>query len=219
MSAKQHILDRLYQACETEKAYAAHKIHNELGQQIVALRLGLAGARNEIKAYNKHSYKKVGHLLSLTDEMIRNIRQIAAALYPSTLEDLGLASALQWQTEEFARMSGIRASFKMKKVEINVPDFTGIMIFRVYEEILANIARHANASEVTIILETKNNHLHLTTTDNGKGFDVKQADQRETFGLEDIKGRLQVIGGTCEISSEPGVGTSVSILVPLTESE
>ncbi len=216
---QQNISALLYRQYEAEKASLAHEIYDELGQQIVALKMGLSGIRDAIKLHDEHVHKKIGSFLRLTDDMIRSVRQIASGLHPGILRDLGLGTAIEWQTKEFSRQFGIQAVFKPKQEEIRVPHFIGIMIFRIYQELLTNIISHANAKKVIITLEIKRDHLLLTASDNGKGFDVNKAYEKKTFGLLDIKERVSVIGGRCEIMSRAGKGTAVHITVPLSNSD
>jgi len=203
----------LYKRYEDEKTDVANQLHATLGQSMVLLKLTLQHLGSDKSGHIPR--EKITDLLSQVDSLMADIRQITTSLRPGILDDFGLFAALSWQSDEFAQESGIRAVFESRCNEIRLSRFSETMLFRVYQELLSNIKNHAGASRIVTILETTDTHLQLTLTDNGKGFDIKKSFSEESFGIQSVRERAMAIGGTSQVTSSPGTGTSVIISVPL----
>lgn len=203
----------LYKRYEDEKTYVANQLHATLGQSLVLLKLKLQHLGTEKS--QPGAGEKIADLLSVIDGLIAEIRQITTSLRPGILDDFGLFAALSWQSDEFGRESGIRTVFESHCNEIRLPRFAETMLFRAYQELLSNIKNHADATRVVTNLETTDTHLQLMLTDDGKGFDMTKPFSEKSFGMQSIEERAKAIGGTCQVNSSPGTGTSVSISMPL----
>ena len=150
---------------------------------------------------------------SNTNEAIKFVRRLAAELRPSLLDDLGLVAALEWHSQEFENRFNIRIVFQSQIADLSVPPVIATGIFRIFQESLTNIARHAKAHEVRATLSAANGLLKMEIADDGRGFDTTA--QRKTLGLLGMKERAIMIGGDLSIQSTPGKGTTVLITVPI----
>lgn len=156
-------------------------------------------------------------ILSLLDTAIKTVRRIATDLRPSILDDLGLIAAIEWQSEEFERRSGISTEFISTMAEFRYSSGIAIGLFRICQESLTNVARHAEASKICISLqEHDNENILLKIEDNGRGFEVRKIGDKKTLGLLGMRERTLMMGGEFRIKSDPGKGTTLFVTVPLT---
>jgi PAS domain S-box-containing protein len=202
---------------EEERTYIAREIHDELGQQLTALKMDISLLNKKWDIENESVKKKLKGALELIDTTINSVRKIAAHLRPSMLDDLGLAEAIAWQSHEFNSRTGIHVDCS---VDVRAEKFSpaiSIAVFRIFQESLTNIARHAGATKVICTLQQKDKLLSLTITDNGKGFDINEQSKRSTLGLLGMKERAIMLNGTYSIETNPGNGTKVSVEIPLEE--
>jgi signal transduction histidine kinase len=209
------LASRLQDIREEERASIAREVHDELGQQITCLKMDISWLQKKLNTENAEISQKIKGTLEIVDETAVTIRKIATELRPSILDDFGLIEALQWQSRDFAKKSAITINFNSGIPDINISKNAAIALFRIFQESLTNVARHAAATEINASLELKDGLLYLTITDNGKGFDVDKSGHKKTLGLLGMKERTIMIGGKYEIASTPGKGTSVFITVPL----
>ncbi len=200
---------------ETERTHIAREIHDELGQQLTGLKMDISWLNRKIKNQDIEVHAKIAETIQLIDTTVKTVRRIATELRPSILDDLGLIAALEWQSEEFEKRFEIKCEFKSNVAEAHVSADLATGIFRIYQECLTNVLRHSQAGEVSSYLEIKDQLLRLTITDNGKGFIAKDIANKKTLGLLGMKERTNLLGGSYEITSSPGEGTSVLIIVPL----
>jgi PAS domain S-box-containing protein len=203
---------------EEERAGIAREIHDELGQQLTGLKMDLSWMSKK-KAVQEDSQlrQKAAAILSLLDTTIMTIRRIATDLRPSILDDLGLVAAIEWQCQEFERRSGIFTEFTSTLADFVYPSAIAIGLFRICQESLTNIARHAAASRIRISLqEAINEYILLKISDDGKGFALPQTGNKKTLGLLGMKERALMMGGELRIESEPGKGTTLLVTVPIT---
>jgi signal transduction histidine kinase len=156
---------------------------------------------------------KLKEMSGMLDEAVRAVRKVASDLRPSILDDFGLIQALDWHGIEFSKRSGITVQFRHPEVELIINSDITIGLFRIYQEVLTNVARHAEAKNVTTILDCFPDHLQLTITDDGKGFDTNKT--QKSLGLLGMRERAYIIGGTVIVNSAPGIGTTVIVTVPL----
>lgn len=198
---------------EEERKHIAREIHDELGQHLTSLRMGISMLRIQFGKNDPQLHERVLHLMGLADKTIQVVRNVATRLRPNVL-DLGLAPALEWLRDEFInRHSGCCCRLIIPEKEIRLNDEQATAAFRVVQESLTNITRHAQASKVTIILERKAEAVIITVSDNGKGFDSRQRNDN-AFGLMSMKERGRMLGGSVEIDSKPTIGTRVSLSIP-----
>lgn len=200
---------------ETERTHIAREIHDELGQQLTGLKMDISWLNRKLKSQDEEVQKKIAETLSLVDGTVKTVRRIATELRPSILDDLGLHAAMEWQSEEFEKRSEISCVFSSNVTEAEVPPDVATGIFRIYQESLTNVLRHSEATMVNAFLQIKDNILVLTISDNGKGFIEEDIGEKKTLGLLGMRERAHLLGGSYEITSKPGKGTSVLIIVPL----
>lgn len=200
---------------EEERAYIAREIHDELGQQLTGLKMDIFWIKRKLNSEDPLMKEKITGTIELLDQTIKTVRKISTELRPSILDDLGLIAAMEWQSEEFGKRSGLIVNFSCNLDESNLKPESKITVFRIYQEILTNIARHAEATIVNTSVNIKNNQLFLSVDDNGNGFDVDTLIHKKTLGIKGIKERAKQIGGTYEIKSMTGNDTSVLVSIPV----
>jgi PAS domain S-box-containing protein len=201
---------------EEERLYMAREIHDELGQLLTVMKMDVAWINRRTEPENTGIKEKLSEILSVIDTTAKAVRRIASELRPSLLDDLGLVAAMEWHLEEFEKRSGISKELYIPDTEIILPDSLKIGIFRIFQESLTNVARHAEATKVIVSLIQNDKELVLTIKDNGKGFDEKEGDKK-TLGLLGMKERTQMMGGEYSISGIAGEGTIVTVMIPLPE--
>lgn len=198
---------------ETERKHIAREIHDELGQNLTALRMGLAvlcaqdGGEDGMAG-------EAARLKDLVDKSIGVVRSVATSLRPSAL-DMGLAAALAWLGSEFQSRSGIPCSVDAGDVPAEVDDEMATDLFRIVQESLTNVARHADARHAWVMLRQIGRHLVLEVRDDGKGFDADAPENRSGFGLMGIRERVLMMDGKMNIRSRAGQGTEISASVPI----
>lgn len=209
------LASHLQQIREEERAVIAREIHDELGQQITGLKMDVSWIAKRLASEDASIHQKIKNVLELLDETVKTVRKIASELRPSILDDLGLVDALQWYSLEFEKRYKIPISFQTKIDELQLSKNNAIGLFRIYQESLTNVARHAGASFVKSSISIKEAVLELTIEDNGKGFNTDHINKKKTLGLLGMKERTLMMGGTYNINSKPGNGTTVVVSVPL----
>lgn len=197
---------------EEERKRIAREIHDELGQQLTALRMGLSLLRLQFGEGQSLLVERIQILMGRIDEIIQVVRNVATALRPSSL-DMGLTSALEWLVSEFSNNTGIACRLRAPEARLELDDERATAIFRVIQESLTNVARHARASRVDIHLECSTEHVLIKVADNGKGFDPGQL-PKGTLGMLGMHERGHMLGGTVTIDSTPGQGTCVQVCIP-----
>ncbi len=200
---------------ERERTHMAREIHDELGQQLTGLKMDISWINKKVKSDDKAVQAKMSDTLELIDKTVITVRRIATQLRPSILDDLGLISAMDWQSEEFQKRSEIKSTFIANVTHVSVSPDIATGIFRIYQECLTNVSRHAKATEVLASLNIENNTLTLTIEDNGIGFKEADIVNKKTLGLLGMKERVALVKGTYQINGNNGNGTSVIISVPL----
>jgi PAS domain S-box-containing protein len=203
---------------EEERASIAREIHDELGQQLTGLKMDLSWiAKRKTVQEDIEAKQKAVIILNLLDTAIKTVRKIATDLRPSILDDLGLIAAIEWQSEEFERRSGITTEFKSTIPELKYSSGIAIGLFRICQESLTNVARHAEASKICISLQEHDNEkILLKIQDNGRGFEVRKIGDKKTLGLLGMRERTLMMGGEFRIESDSGKGTTLFVTVPLT---
>lgn len=201
---------------EEERLHMSREIHDELGQLITVLKMDVSWLNKKIGEENTAAKNKVQEILGVIDTTAKTVRRIASELRPSLLDNLGLVAAMEWHLEEFEKRSGITKKPDLPDSEIQLPNTHRIGLFRIFQESLTNVARHSGATEVFVSLKLADKHLNLVIKDNGQGFDERQ-EQKKTLGLLGMKERSQMMGGRYNITSNPGEGTTVTVVVPLPE--
>ncbi|MDT7856384.1 PAS domain S-box protein [Rubrivirga sp. S365] len=199
---------------EEERARLSREVHDVLGQQLTAIRLGIGWFGRRLSD-NAEAQARLAELRETIDETIGHVRQVAADLRPGVLDDFGLASAAEWQVERFAARTGVEASLAVEGTA-EVPTDVATAAFRVLQEALTNVARHADARSVDVTLDVTlgGGAVRLTVADDGRGFDGNAVGRR-TLGLLGMRERAGALGGTLDVRGVPGRGTVVECTLPL----
>lgn len=200
-------------AREEERKHIAREIHDELGQMLTALRLDLATMKFLFGKDNPVLGERCLHLIGITDQTIQVVRKIATALRPAVL-DMGISAALGWLIAEFRDRTGLTCHLYQDVEDIPIKESQSLAIFRIVQESLTNIARHAYANQVKVALETCGDRFHLSINDDGNGFDPDSV-RNKSFGLSGIRERALLIGGDAHFISAPGHGTAIEIGFPI----
>jgi PAS domain S-box-containing protein len=199
---------------EEERIKIARNIHDELEQQLTGLKMDVYSLDKQIKSDDQVIRGKFSDILGLIESTVNSVRQIAAHLRPSILDDLGLVAALQWQSQEVQMRFGITINFISDLAEIDAPAGIITGLFRIYQEALTNAARHADAHLIESSLRIVNGRIILEIKDDGKGIDMS-AMGNKSFALLGIKERVFVMEGQYEFVSVPGKGACISVSVPI----
>lgn len=199
---------------EEERSRIGQEIHDQLGQYLTVLKMDVSRLKKNIPA-GKNKDQDLVEILSELDNCLQVVRKISADLRPSIIEDLGLIAALEWQSEDFERRTEITTKFYSNVSEIKLPQAYSIGLFRIFQESLTNVAKHAEAREVIAELINENGFLIMTISDNGKGFNTDSVGGKKSLGLLGMRERTLLMNGQYEINSRPGEGTVVKVSVPL----
>lgn len=204
----------LSNAIEEERAHIAREMHDELGQQLAAIKMDISFLKKE-KNIDETSKVRIDTLIKSIDGTIQSMRKIATRLRPGILDTLGLAASIEWLGKEFEKKTSVKCIMDIDHEGSNVEKKTAICFFRVCQETLTNIIKHANASSVSILLKENKGELLLKINDNGKGIIKKQLENPFSMGLIGMKERANIIKGELQITSEPGKGTTVCLKAKL----
>jgi PAS domain S-box-containing protein len=209
------LTSRLQRVREEERGTIAREIHDELGQQLTGLKMDLYWIAKRLDgAASDQARQKLRSTMSLLDETIQTVRRIATDLRPSILDDLGLIAAIEWQSQEFEKRAGVVTVFQSTIPEMDFPPDMAIGMFRICQESLTNVARHASASRVSITLDPVEGGVCMAISDDGKGLDPQRAD-RKTLGLIGMKERALMMGGRLELGNGKIKGFRLAVTVPL----
>jgi PAS domain S-box-containing protein len=206
---------RLQSVREEERTSIAREIHDELGQACTAIKMDLAMIARRLTKNQTRLQDKAASAVQVVDNMIVTLRRIASELRPRTLDDLGLPAALESQAQEFESRTKIRCSVTLPDEPLALDVNTSTAIFRIFQESLTNVARHARASRVQAQLKAKNDHIVFQVFDNGKGFDFEEAKARKSLGIVGMKERALLLKGDLKIEGVQGAGTTVTLTIPL----
>jgi PAS domain S-box-containing protein len=211
---------RVQFAREEEGIRIAREIHDELGSALTSLRWDLEGIEKTLAESGKRLElpelrKKITAMLGLTDTTINIVRRIASELRPNLLDDIGLVAAIRWQAQQFEAQAGIvcQCDFRLEQVDLDQQQSTAI--FRVFQEALTNVLRHAQATRVDITLEQEDDELVMTLRDNGRGITADEKSDRLSLGLLGMRERVNLIGGAIRITGDEGEGTVIEVRVPI----
>lgn len=203
----------LQSAREEERKALAREIHDELGQSLSALKLNLGVLRDALApSAERNAFTE---LLTLLDTTIKSVRRLITDLRPHLLDDLGLGAALEWLVDEFGRRTGIRAALHLPPDVDDLDAERAISVFRIVQEALTNVTRHAQAREVDIRLERSDRVLDLWIHDNGIGLDPARGQDPQAFGLLGMRERVLYWGGDLDVQGSPGVGTTIHARITL----
>lgn len=209
----------IQKAREEERARIAREIHDSIGQGLTGLKMDLSLLENElVQQVNLNEsdklHEKIQMMYTLLDQMIQSVRDVSSRLRPLILDSLGLVTAIKWQLEEFQKKSGLVCNSIFSKENVVLNSNTSTVLFRIFQECLTNIIRHANATKVTVKLEQTESYVLLEVQDNGIGIDESVVKGINSLGLLGMKERALVLGGSVDISGKSGRGTIVTVKIP-----
>jgi PAS domain S-box-containing protein len=200
---------------EDERAVIAREIHDELGQALTGLRFDLVRLAGKPDLDPATTAVRVRDMLKLVDDAIRSVRRISTELRPGLLDDLGLGAAIEWQAQEFQARTGISCDLQLTGKDLVLDQHLCTALFRIVQEALTNVARHAAATRVLVSLREEAERLELEVRDDGRGITEGEAADRRSLGLLGMRERAALFGGTVSVLGEPGRGTTVRVEVPL----
>lgn len=210
---------QLVHAQEAERRNLSRELHDEVGQTLTALRVELGNLERLRNGAEEPFRAHLEDAKQLAQETLRSVRNLAAGLRPSVLDDLGLGPALEWQAREFSRRTGIPVQVQLEGLPPELPESYRTCVYRVAQEALTNCARHAEASEIRILLHTDAELLSMTVQDDGRGMspgtDGDPPRRGSGLGLIGIQERVRELGGTVAIYSQPGKGMLLKVSIPL----
>ncbi|MGJ7914720.1 CHASE domain-containing protein [Massilia sp. LXY-6] len=210
------LADHAYQIKELERKRIAREIHDDLGQNLLALRIDAEMLAARTRDRHSQLHQRARKTLMQIDATIKSVRQIINDLRPNVL-DLGLSAAVEWQLNEFQRRTGINCELHDLHGEISPCDACATAFFRILQESLTNIQRHANAHKVVVELRLDGNWLSMSVKDNGCGLAPGGRNKQGSFGLVGIEERVVILGGSCQVLSGPDGGTTVTVSVPMVD--
>jgi signal transduction histidine kinase len=200
---------------ENERAVIAREIHDELGQTLTGLELGLSWLARKATPRQQPLQKKIGSLSALVTTMMQSVQRIAGELRPGVLDELGLVKTLQSEAREFEEHTGFRCRFETNLGKATLDRAGSIAIFRVVQAALTNVARHARASRAMVALRKTKHNLTLTVNDNGKGITKKMVHSPNALGIIGMRERAIALDGTLTLSGSSGKGTTLRVRIPL----
>ncbi len=193
---------------EKERAAIARELHDELGQVLTALRLDAVWLQDQLRKEGLSGVDRAAEMCSLIDSTIEDVRSLAIRLRPGVLDDLGLVDALEWYTSEFERRAQIPCVFTSGTIPV-IDETLATAAYRIAQEALTNVARHARASLVKVHLEMDRGDLVLTVCDDGRGFQAQAKSEDEALGLAGMRERAALVGGSLTVDSDPSGGVQV----------
>jgi len=205
---------------EEEKARVARELHDELAQSLSALKIDTLWVREHAAHAPDAVAARLTDMLAMIDHTVTATRRIAADLRPMMLDDLGLLPAIEWLVSSFTQRSGVACKLSLNQggqLELQEPYATAV--FRIVQESLANVLKHADASQVQVILGKVPDGMRLRVQDDGCGFSTAAPRQPQSLGLMGLHERAQLLGGSVTLQSAPGQGTSVEVYIPWIPSE
>jgi signal transduction histidine kinase len=202
---------------EEERIHIAREIHDELGQALTGLKFELNSFARHYESDTADARQEKQQALNVAiDRIINSVRRIASGLRPEVLDEMGLAAALDWQAREFQRRTGIRCHVNIPARFVNPDKDRTTALFRIFQELLTNVARHANATRVNVALSEGQAALALCVEDNGRGIREEEAHGSRSLGFLGLRERVLAFGGTIDVKGDEGKGTRVCVSIPVT---
>lgn len=208
---------------EEERRRVARELHDELGVGLTCLKIDLSRVRavlaeNAPSVQQRQLIERLDSMLALTDGTIEAIHRIVAKLRPTVLDDLGLVAAIEWQVQDFQERTGVACLLKTPNEDITIEPNRATAVFRICQEALTNIARHADASSVRVRLHERGGELLLEIADNGKGIPAEKVADPRSLGLLGMRERAELFGGVVGVAARQGKGTTVTLRMPVSRS-
>jgi signal transduction histidine kinase len=213
------LASRIQSIREEERTLLAREIHDELGQALTVLKIQITLLANKLRKDQGELKDKVNSITDVIDQTVDSLQRILAKLRPGILDELGLVPAIEWQAQDFQKVTGIVCDCMLPEEPLQLDKEKSTVIFRIFQEALTNIARHANATHVSVILKIENNYLIFEVTDNGIGISKSQIIAANSLGLLGMKERTMLVGGQFQINGVRDQGTNVKVEIPLLVSD
>ncbi|MEI7611756.1 MAG: response regulator [Betaproteobacteria bacterium] len=198
---------------EEERSSIARELHDELGQALTALRIDLGWLIRKCGQLDEPIVARMGAAYGLVERTIDSLRRISEGLRPGMLTVLGLSAAIEHHVSQFQERTGISCSLSMNREEFEIDDVLATAIFRIVQESLNNVLRHAAADQLSVDIEENGQQILVRIEDDGQGF--KTLIGKKTFGLLGMRERVKMLGGTLEVISQPGQGTKIDARFPI----
>jgi signal transduction histidine kinase len=209
----------LLSAQEKERRRIALELHDDLGQELSVLKLQIGSIERKLKKIPTTLEEDCDTVLRSVDQIIENVRRLSHDLSPSILEDLGLSAAIRSLIEDFRKYGRINVSIDTEKIDNLFSNEAQIVIYRIFQEALSNIVKHAQATHVSIAMERNDESVAFVIEDNGKGYDPEKVQRRSSaergLGIPAIIERVRMLGGTLNLSSHESRGTSICFTLPI----
>jgi signal transduction histidine kinase len=214
------LLHRTVIAQESERQRIARELHDETGQTLTALGMGLRGMSEMISTNRNRAVEQANQLEKLAMHGVEELQRMVAGLHPPQLDDLGLLAALRWYASDTSSRFGIRINIVNHGIKPSLSSDVRAVVFRIAQEAITNVVRHANASKIDLQLDYSSDNIYLRVEDNGQGFNTdevlkKKPGKPAAWGLLGMVERASLVGGTCNIFSHPGKGTLIEVNVPI----
>jgi|GEM_PF-1063001 len=206
--------ERIIVAQEKERALIARELHDELGQALTGIKMDMSWIKSHTKDQDEAVSARFEALGNLVDTTIESMRELAASLHPSVLDRLGLTTAIEWYAGEFERRTGIECMIESESSDFNIDSNAAINVYRIFQEALTNVARHARASRVDIRIAHNRGYLTICISDNGKGIPPQKFSEPMSLGIAGMRERAQLVKGRLDIQSRRGKGTKVTVYLP-----
>ena len=206
--------ERIMTVQERERASIARELHDELGQALTGIKMDMAWIKSHIKGADETVSDRFEALGNLVDTTIESVREMATSLRPSVLDRLGLSAAIEWYAGEFERRTGIECITESESVDFNINSNVAINVYRIFQEALTNIARHAGASRVEVRITQDRGCFTISISDNGRGIPSQGVSGRMSLGIAGMRERAELIKGGLDIQSRKGKGTKVTLYLP-----
>ena len=204
---------------EEERTRIARELHDELGQALTALKFDLAWLTSRLAQQDASLSQKAKAVTTQMDTLIKTVRRIATELRPGMLDDLGLAASIEWQAREFQKRMGIQCAVSVPSQDLPLARAQSTALFRIFQETLTNVARHAKAQHVQVKLAVEHDWLTLQVQDDGRGIQGREIAGRSSLGLLGMRERVELLGGVFNILGVSGEGTTVTVSIPIKQKE
>jgi len=213
----QKLAGRLISNQEKELSRLARELHDDLTQQLAVAAIDAGAIEQDFKDLPEPVLQKISSIKDQLIKISKEVHNMSRDLHPSILVDLGLVRAVQSECSNFSARTGIAVIFAPRNVPANIPKDTALSVYRIIQESLSNIVKHAEAKNAYVFLEGSDHSLFITVRDTGIGFDQKKVKQQAALGLGSIRERVRLINGKSSITSSPGKGTTIEVSIPLKE--
>lgn len=207
----EHLTKHFKTTLEQDKRSLATELHEDLAQLVSVVKMDIGWLREELDDLSEPAKERLDHALTILDLLVNSIRRMSYAISPTMLDDVGLNDTLQWLCNEFTRQYNVPCFFESNVDDTLLSHEIQLDLFRICQEALNNVTHHADANSVTVLLENRDGKVHLTITDDGKGFDVENTSTN--IGMKSMAGRAASVNGQIAVNSRPGEGTSISVSV------